>query len=102
MAADARPLPVSAGLELLLILSALLSAVTGAFTGVRAPEIRAQHAAATLETANVALPCAVSPARAATAASPEMAALGLPASLPKLPTFALTLSAPLETIRLLE
>ncbi len=102
MAADARPLPVSAALELLLILSALLSAVTGAFTGVRAPEVRAQHAAAALETAEMAAPCAVSPARAVPAASPEMAALGLPAALPKLPAFALTLSAPLETIRLLE
>ena len=33
-------------MELLLILSAMLSAVTGAFAGVRAPDARPHHAAA--------------------------------------------------------
>lgn len=37
---------VAGAMEFLLILSAMLSAVTGAFAGVRAPEARLHHAAA--------------------------------------------------------
>lgn len=54
---------VAPAMEFLLILSAMLSAVTGAFTGGRAPEARPHHAAASAEVAMVAQPAAVSPAR---------------------------------------
>jgi hypothetical protein len=101
-AVSARPLPVSAGLEFLLILSALLSAVTGAFTGVRAPEARAHHAAASLHTAATAMPRAVRPARAAAAVTVATSFAALPEALLERPSFALKLPAALETIRLLE
>ena len=48
-------------MELLLILSAMLSAVTGAFAGVRAPDARPHHAAAIQAEA----PCAQRVARVA-------------------------------------
>jgi len=48
-------------MELLLILSAMLSAVTGAFAGVRAPDARPHHAASVQTEA----PCAQRVARVA-------------------------------------
>jgi hypothetical protein len=90
---------VSARLELLLIFSALLSAVTGALTGARAPETR-HYAVAPVESAAASAPRAVTPARTAAvraivvAIRPRDAVQGL--------AFALKLPAPLETIRLIE
>ena len=89
-------------LEFLLILSALLSAVTGAFTGTRAPEPRPHHAVASLETAEAAAPRAVAPARIAAIFRSAVRYAGLPKMLPAGTAFALAHPAPLETIRLIE
>jgi hypothetical protein len=51
-------------MEFLLILSAMLSAVTGAFTGTRAPDARPHHQAAAAGVAEVAQQVAVAPAPA--------------------------------------
>lgn len=51
-------------MEFLLILSAMLSAVTGAFTGTRAPDARPQHQAAAAGVAQVAEQAAIEPAAA--------------------------------------
>ena len=92
---------VSIGLEFLLILSALLSAATGALTGARAPETRLHHAAAALETAEAVAPRPADEAQAVArvAALFDIATLGTPVA-----DLALDLAAaaPLETIRLLE
>ena len=92
---------VSVGLEFLLILSALLSAATGALTGVRAPETRAHHAAAALEAAEVLAPCPAEEVQAARAFAfvLDLASLAAPVASQALD---LALPAPLETIRLLE
>ena len=87
-------------MEFLLSLFALLSAVTGAITGVREAEPRTHHAAAALAV-SVEAPAAVAPAAAASSAASSVvarAAVAPPAGL----AFALAESAPLETIRLLE
>jgi hypothetical protein len=88
-------------LELLLIFSALLSAVTGALTGVRAPEPRLHQASASIEAGAVAAPAAVAPARIAVA-SKAAPVLARPARTATGLAFALALPAPLETVRLLE
>ena len=85
-------------MELLLILSAMLSAVTGAFSGVRAPDARPLHAAAIQAEA----PCAQRVVRAAR----------LPAAVPDegrriaaiftAPSFALKAAIPLYADRLIE
>ena len=93
---------LDAGLEFLLILSALLSAVTGAFGGVRAPDVQPRHSAASQAIAAEAAPRTVSPIRIAAAIGP---AAGFPdpgLPLPEIRSFAVSLPAPLETVRLLE
>jgi hypothetical protein len=99
-AAKARPI-VRAGLNFLLILSALLSAVTGAFAGAREQEPRTHQAAAALESAvAVTVESAVS---AVPAASPILAAaLPARAETTALAAFPIALAAPLDGVRLLE
>jgi hypothetical protein len=86
-------------MEFLMILSALLSAVTGAFAGPRPVEARlhqpapAQSVAVAVPSATVALP-AIRPVQAI----PEQAAQAMPAPRPAAPLP----SAPVETDRLLE
>ena len=85
-------------MEWLLILSAMLSAVTGAFTGARADEPQVHQAGcAVAAEAAVAAVEAIVPA----AAPPPSASVRPPAILP-LPTFAFAAQLPLDTVRLLE
>jgi hypothetical protein len=90
---------VARAMEFLLILSAMLSAVTGAFTGARAPEPRLHHPAA--QVAAVAAPCAEAAvvARRSAAALPGIA---LVAAVFETPRVALAAPAPLFAVRLNE
>ena len=86
-------------MELLLILSAMLSAVTGAFTGVRGPEARLHQAEAAVGAQVVVSAveqqtAAVRPARPAVAA-PSTEVLPLP-------SFAIVPALPLDAVRLIE
>ncbi|MDQ8755133.1 hypothetical protein RCO27_02720 [Sphingosinicella sp. LHD-64] len=87
-------------MELILALLSLLTAATGALTGVRAPEAGLQQAAQ-VGTVRALAPSAVRAARAvvhqaaATPAAPRNVVDSLPA-------FALTPAAPLDTVRLIE
>ena len=92
---------VSIGLEFLLILSALLSAATGALTGARAPETRLHHAAAAIEAADRVAPLPADEALAvkAPALALDMVSLAAPVAADALDLVA---AAPLETIRLIE
>jgi hypothetical protein len=86
-------------MEFLMILSALLSAVTGAFAGTRPAEARLHQAAATQSVAVAPSAAAVAvPAIRPAQAIPEQAVriAPLPAPAAALP------SAPVETDRLLE
>ena len=87
-------------MEFLLILSALLSAATGAFTGTRGPEAGLRHeaaaeAVAVAEAATVAIATARSPEPGRPAAGRARLPCPLPAAVP-------VLGAPLATERLIE
>lgn len=88
-------------MEFLLILSALLSAATGALTGVRAPEQRLHHATSAIEAADSVAPRPAEEVKAARAfaLTLDFASLTAPVAGEALDLVA---SAPLETIRLLE
>jgi hypothetical protein len=88
-----------AAMELLLILSAMLSAVTGAVAGVREAEAPVQRTEAAAE---ATLAVAVARARATVAAPALPAADALSSEVLPLPGFAVAAPAPLETIRLIE
>ena len=91
----------SAGLNFLLILSALLSALTGAFGVAREGEPRLHQAAAAVESA--AAEAAEVAAEAVPAKTAPMAAMAAAAVEPlEAPVFDLARVAALETIRLLE
>ena len=86
-------------MEWLLILSAMLSAVTGAFTGARADEAQVHHA----EAAAVAAEAAIAAVEAiAPAVMPRMAAGVAVSEVLPLPIFALEAAAAPETDRLIE
>ena len=90
---------VARAMEFLLILSAMLSAVTGAFTGARAPEARLHHQAAQIvAVAEPSAETAVVAERVA-AVSPAIGALAAP---PALRAFAIAAPAALLTVRLIE
>ena len=88
-----------AAMELLLILSAMLSAVTGAFAGVREAEAPVQRTEAA---AAATLAVAVAQGRATVTAPVLPAGETLSRDVVPLPGFALAAAAPLETIRLIE
>jgi len=91
----------SIGLEFLLILSALLSAATGALTGARAPETRLHHAAAALEAPEAVAPRPADEALAVRALRPSLDFTSLAAPVAGA-ALDLAAPAPLETVRLLE
>jgi hypothetical protein len=84
-------------MEFLLILSAMLSAVTGAISGARAPEARPHHAQAVQILAPVRREAARSVAAVVPRAAPVVAQAYV-----ALPHFALAASIPLYADRLIE
>ena len=90
---------VAFSMELLLILSAMLSAVTGAFTGVCGPEAQV-HRAESAVGAQLAASAVQQEAREAR--TPRPASLPLPTEVEPLPDFAIVAAAPLATDRLIE
>jgi hypothetical protein len=88
-------------MEFLLILSAVLSAITGAFSGVRAPEARLHHASAATQAVTAVQPCATVAVPAARTA-PVLPIFDLLAEVRAVPVFALTSSVPLYADRLIE
>lgn len=88
-------------MEFLLILSAVLSAVTGAFSGPRPIEARLHHAAAATQAIAPASPCAKVAAPTARPAQ-VLPTFTLLAELRALPAFVLAASAPLYADRLIE
>jgi hypothetical protein len=89
---------MSQPMELLLILSAMLSAITGAFSGVRAPDARPLHAAA----ARVEAPCADRLVRIAPRAAAIPGEGRRIAAVFATPAFALPAAIPLYADRLIE
>jgi hypothetical protein len=86
-------------MELLLILSAMLSAVTGAFSATRGPDGRI-HGAETTVGARLAVAVAEEQAAPTAASTPENVAPGN--DLPPPPDFALADAIPLYADRLIE
>ena len=84
-------------MELLLILAAMMSAVTGAFTGARAAEAREPQAAV-----GAAVAVAVVEQRAARSMPERPANTVLTAEVPALPGFSLIAAVPLYGDRLIE
>ena len=100
-AMDLRPAPhyVAGAMEFLLILSAMLSAVTGAFAGaVRAPEARLHHAAAV----QAESPCVEQAQQVARREPPAAADLPRIAAIFAPPSFDLATSIPRYADRLIE
>lgn len=89
---------VAGAMELLLILSAMLSAVTGAFAGVRAPEARPHHAAVVQAEA----PCLQQARNVAPREAPAVAELPRVAAIFAPPAFDLAASIPLYADRPIE
>ncbi len=91
---------VAGAMELLLILSALLSAATGAFTGTRGPEAAQRHEAAAeavaiAQTAAAVVAPVAPPERRRPVASRPAQSFPMPAAAP-------AAEAPLRTERLIE
>jgi hypothetical protein len=86
-------------MELLLILSAMLSAVTGAFTGVRGPETRLDQAQAAVG-AQVVVSAVEQ--RAAEAGPARPADAPPSTEVLPLPGFAIVPAIPLDAVRLIE
>jgi hypothetical protein len=86
-------------MELLLILSAMLSAITGAFSGVREPEARLPQAEAAVGSQ---LAVAVAEQVAVQALPLRPVAASVSTDVPPLPRFALAISVPLYADRLIE
>jgi hypothetical protein len=89
---------VAGAMEFLLILSAMLSAVTGAFAGVRAPEARPHHAAAVQAEA----PCLEQVQLVARREAPADVDLPRIAAIFTAPRFDIAASVPLYADRLIE
>jgi hypothetical protein len=98
-AAHRGPLVVDRRLEFLLILSALLSAVTGAFTGTRAPDARPQQVAASSQHA---VTVAVVPAATVASRAAPIFDAARPAIRPMPPQPVLAAPIPLYADRLRE
>ena len=90
---------MSLAMEFLLILSAMLSAVTGAFAGARGPEAQIHRAEAAVA-AEIALPLAEQAAQRSEPAA--LAAIPAAAEPLALPSFVLPAQAAPETDRLIE
>ena len=97
---DLRPAPhyVPSAMNFLLILSALLSAVTGVFSGARAPEPRPHHVAV----ARAEAPCPERMVRMAPLPVPAAAQLRQAAATFALPALDVRPSAPAYADRLIE